>query len=315
MLGPPRASAPEGCGEPWSVSKVCQNQCVISLHPAVWLDHLNKIVTPRARLLVLPGLLQPRSNQQPSSKGLFAMSITNYPVGLELVVAFEPFSATLSLLSDHQLKFEIKEGPFRHSEVVDTHVVSLGNSVFAVSWKEATGATVTHVQDFDRGVIYSHATLTDGQFLRLTGSITVISQPGKTSDDRPTHNKALVLDAMTSLFQRRDVDAVDRLYAQTYIQHNPNIPQGRAALKALVAQLGDQVFYEPGLILAEGDFVAIHGRIRGWSETPQVVVDLFRVEDGKLAEHWDVLQDEVPMEIALTGISMFDPEESKRAPS
>lgn len=164
-------------------------------------------------------------------------------------------------------------------------------------------------------MIYSHATLADGQFLRMTGSITVISQTGGTSDDRPTHNKALVLDAMTSLFQRRNVEAVDRLYAQTYIQHNPNIPQGRAALKALVAQLSDQVFYEPGLILAEGAFVAIHGRIRGWSETPQVVVDLFRIEDGKLAEHWDVLQDEVPVEIALTGISMFDPEESERAPS
>lgn len=79
------------------------------------------------------------------------MSITNYPVGLELVVAFEPFSATLFLLSDRQLKFEIKEGPFRHSEVVDIDVISLGNSLFAVSWKEATGATVTHVQDFDRG--------------------------------------------------------------------------------------------------------------------------------------------------------------------
>jgi predicted SnoaL-like aldol condensation-catalyzing enzyme len=64
-----------------------------------------------------------------------------------------------------------------------------------------------------------------------------------------------------------------------------------------------------GIIVAEGDFVAIHGRIRGWADAPQVVVDIFRIEDGKLAEHWDVLQNEVPVTAALGGVSMFDPEE------
>ncbi|TDW20658.1 putative SnoaL-like aldol condensation-catalyzing enzyme [Rhizobium azibense] len=114
---------------------------------------------------------------------------------------------------------------------------------------------------------------------------------------------------MTSLFQRHDASAVERLYAADYIQHNPSIPQGRDALQALVAGLSQDVYYEPGLIVAEGDFVAIHGRIRGWSNGPQVMIDLFRVEDGKLAEHWDVLQDEVPVTAALGGVPMFDPEE------
>lgn len=122
-------------------------------------------------------------------------------------------------------------------------------------------------------------------------------------------HKALVLDAMSSLFQRHDASAVERLYAPNYIQHNPNIPQGRDALQSLVANLSQNVYYEPGLIVAEGDFVAIHGRIRGWADAPQVVIDIFRVEGGKLAEHWDVLQTEVPATSALGGISMFDPEE------
>jgi predicted SnoaL-like aldol condensation-catalyzing enzyme len=69
------------------------------------------------------------------------------------------------------------------------------------------------------------------------------------------------------------------------------------------------VHYEPGLIIAEGDLVAIHGRIRGWAEVPQVVVDIFRVEGGKLAEHWDVLQAEVLAVAGLAGLSMFDPKE------
>ena len=125
-------------------------------------------------------------------------------------------------------------------------------------------------------------------------------------------NKALVLDAMTSLFQRHDPDAVERLYASDYVQHNPDIPQGREALAKLVAQLPSAVFYEPGLIVAEGDFVAIHGRIRGWAPKTQIVVDIFRIQDGRLAEHWDVLQDEAPAEASSSGLAMFAADEGER---
>lgn len=235
------------------------------------------------------------------------MSIDSFPVGLEMHVSYPELQVNLTLLSVTQLKFEIKDGPFARTETVDIQVVPLGNSLFAVSWQEHDGATVTNVQDYDRGLIHSFATLPDGEFLRMTGTFTVTRPADRTSDERPHRNKALVLDAMTSLFQRHDTSAVERLYAADYIQHNPNIPQGRDALQALVAGLSPSVYYEPGLIIAEGDLVAIHGRIRGWADIPQVVVDIFRVEEGKLVEHWDVLQDEMP--VALGGISMFDPEE------
>lgn len=237
------------------------------------------------------------------------MSIDRFPIGLEMDVVYPNFQVSLTLLSETQLRFDIKEGPFARSEIVDTQVISLGNGIFAVSWQERDGATVTNIQDYDRGLIYSYATLPDGQFLRMTGTFSITRPANRTFDDRPQRNKALVLKAMISLFQHHDASAVERLYAANYIQHNPNIPQGRDALQALVADLPQSVYYEPGLIVAEGDFVAIHGRIHGWADAPQVVVDLFRVEGGKLAEHWDVLQDEVPVTAALGGISMFDPKE------
>lgn len=242
------------------------------------------------------------------------MSRDPYPVGLEFEATFAAFRATLTLISDTRLKFEIKEGPFAHSEVVDIQVTPLGGGLFLVSWQEDSGATVTHVQDFDRGLIHSQATLPDGRFLRMTGPITIIRPADATSDDRPARNKALVLEAMTGLFQRRDASLVERFYAADYIQHNPDIPQGRDALAGLVEQLTDDVWYEPGLIVAEGDLVAIHGRIRGWAETPQIVVDLFRVEAGRLAEHWDVLQDERPVVAGRTDLAMFHPDEAKRGP-
>lgn len=204
------------------------------------------------------------------------MSMDRFPAGLEMDVIYPNFLVSLTLMSTSQLKFEIKEGPFARTEVVDIQVVPLGNGIFAVSWQEKDGATVTNVQDYDRGVIHSFATLPDGQFLRMTGTFAVTRLADRIADDRPQSNKALVLDAMTSLFQRHDASAVERLYSDDYIQHNPDIPQGRDALQGLVETLSPSVYYEPGLIIAEGDFVAIHGRIRGWADEPQVVVDIFR---------------------------------------
>jgi predicted SnoaL-like aldol condensation-catalyzing enzyme len=240
------------------------------------------------------------------------LSIDNYPVGMEMDVTYPNFKVSLSIISTKQLRFEIKEGPLAHVEVVDIHVVPLGNSLFAVSWREETGATVTNVQDYDRGLIHSHATLPGGEFLRMSGTVAVTRPADHFTDEKPTRNKALVYEAMISLFQRRDASAVDRYYAPNYVQHNPNIPQGRDALRALVTTLPAEVYYEPGLTVADGNFVAIHGRIRGWAETIQVVVDLFRIEDGKLAEHWDVLQDEVSPDKTMGGPAMFDPTEAER---
>ena len=237
------------------------------------------------------------------------MSVERFPVGIEIDVAYPNFKVSIRLLSATQLEFQIKEGPFARTEIVDLHVVPLGNSIFAVSWQEKDGATVTNVQDYDRGLIHSHATLASGQFLRMTGTFVVKRPAERILDDRPQHNKALVREAMIALFQRRDASAVERFYAPDYVQHNPHIPQGRGALRELVAGLSDAVYYEPGLIVAEGDLVAIHGRIRGWADAPQVVIDLFRIEGGKLAEHWDVLQDEVPLTAALGGAAMFDADE------
>lgn len=240
------------------------------------------------------------------------MNETGFPVGLEMDVSYPSFQVTLTLLSITQLRFEIKEGPFARTETVDIKVVPIGNSIFAVSWQEESGATVTNVQDYDRNLVFSFATLPDGQFMRMTGTMAITRPANRSSDDRPQRNKALVLEAMTSLFQRRDTSAVERLYAEDYIQHNPTMPQGRDALQAIVSQLPEHVYYEPGLVVAGDNLVAIHGRIRGWAEEPLIAIDIFRIEDGKLAEHWDVLQSEVASKAADSGIAMFDPEEAMR---
>lgn len=240
------------------------------------------------------------------------MSMDYFPIGLKVEVSYPDFKVDVTLLSDSQLKLEIREGPFARIETVDIYVIPLGNSIFAVSWREKDGATVTNVQDYDRLRVYSCTTLPDGRFLRRAGNFTITRAADQVLDNQPHRNKALVLEAMNALFQRRDASAVQRYYVPGYIQHNPVIPQGRDALKNLVADLPRDIYYEPGLIVAEGDLVAIHGRIHGWSEIPQIAADLFRIEDGRLAEHWNVLQNEVPSNSAPGRVPMFDPDERLR---
>ncbi|MEU8824881.1 nuclear transport factor 2 family protein [Streptomyces sp. NPDC048636] len=120
-----------------------------------------------------------------------------------------------------------------------------------------------------------------------------------------SNNGELVRNALTALFVNRDTSAVERYWSESYLQHNPEMPDARDHLAGIVAALGDDFRYEPGLVVAEGDYVTIHGRYTGWAEKPLLAVDIFRIEDGKIAEHWDVLQEEVPAEATKSGRSMF----------
>lgn len=105
-------------------------------------------------------------------------------------------------------------------------------------------------------------------------------------------NSQAVLAAMTGLFVDRDVSVIEQYWDETYLQHNPDIPDGRDDLAGIVAGLSDGFSYEPGMVVGEGDLVMIHGRYTGWAPEVRVAVDIFRLEDGKIVEHWDVMQGE-----------------------
>ena len=119
-------------------------------------------------------------------------------------------------------------------------------------------------------------------------------------------NKKLVSDAMHELFVTRDAEKAVRLYfGSPYHQHNPMIPDGAEDLPKIVASLPANFKYEPGIIVADGEFVMIHGLYTGWGPKPLVTVDIFRVKNGKLVEHWDVMQENVPASQTKSGRPMF----------
>ena len=243
------------------------------------------------------------------------MSSSRFPVGLEMDVSYPDFHVRLTLLSVTQLRFEIREGPFAKTDIVDIQVVPLGNGMFAVSWKERDGATVTNVQDYDRGL---------GALVRDAARRSV-SAHVRHIHDHPTCGSCLGRSPAAqqgagargddfALFQRHDV--VGRgapLRAGVHPAQPRDSTRSQTRCVSLVANLSQAVFYEPGLIVAEGDLVAIHGRIRGWADTPQVVVDLFRDRGRQARRALGCVAERGAVDgSAIGGISMFDPDEAER---
>ena len=119
-------------------------------------------------------------------------------------------------------------------------------------------------------------------------------------------NKALVLKAFDTLFNKRDYVAAERYWSPNYIQHSAHIEPGREGLFNLVKSSPPTLKYEPGTIVADGDFVIVHGRFSGFGQPVNwIAADILRIEDGLLVEHWDVIQDEVTEEQSKSGMPMF----------
>jgi hypothetical protein len=98
----------------------------------------------------------------------------------------------------------------------------------------------------------------------------------------PEQNKALVLEAFDTLFNKRD------------------------GLFNLIKSLPPTLKYEPGTIVAEGDIVIVHGRFSGFGAPVNwIAADIVRIQNGILAEHWDVIQDEKTEEQSISKRPMF----------
>jgi len=118
-------------------------------------------------------------------------------------------------------------------------------------------------------------------------------------------NLDMVLEWWRVVIDARHLDQAPKYQAEDYIQHNPAIPNGPRAIAGFIAGLDKDFSYEPGMVVAEGDLVMVHGRYVGFGPKPMIAVDIFRVANGKLAEHWDVLQEEVPASTTASGNPMF----------
>src|SRR5881628_928737 len=119
-------------------------------------------------------------------------------------------------------------------------------------------------------------------------------------------NKALVLEAFDTLFNKRDYAAAEKFWSPHYIQHSAHIAPGRVGLFNLIKSIPPTLKYEPGTIVAEGDLVIVHGRFSGFGQPVNwIAADIVRIKNGVLVEHCDVIQDEATEEQSKSGQPMF----------
>ena len=122
----------------------------------------------------------------------------------------------------------------------------------------------------------------------------------------PEQNKALVLEAFDTLFNKRDYATAEGFWSPNYVQHSAHIEPGREGLFNLIKASPASLKYELGVIVAGGEFVIAHGRFSGlglpWN---WIAADVVRIADGVLAEHWDVIEDEANRVESKSGLPMF----------
>ena len=119
------------------------------------------------------------------------------------------------------------------------------------------------------------------------------------------NNSQIISDYMRAVFVERDLAKAETFFGPTKTEHNPGMPNGHDVIRRLVTNFPEDLVYEQDLVAETGNHVMVHGRYSGWEGKTMIAVDVFRLEDGKVVEHWDVMQEEVPAEKSVSGNAMF----------
>jgi predicted SnoaL-like aldol condensation-catalyzing enzyme len=126
------------------------------------------------------------------------------------------------------------------------------------------------------------------------------------SESREAKNKAIVLEAFETLFDKRDYRAAERYWSPDYVQHCAHIAPGRKGLFSLIRGIPPTLKYEPGTVVARGRFRDRARAIFGFGQPLNwIVADIVRIKDGVLVEPGDAIQDEATREQSKSGAPMF----------
>ena len=141
-----------------------------------------------------------------------------------------------------------------------------------------------------------------GLIVVLLSMLTLAVSPAAADDaDRLAANKKTVLEFYDAGLNRKDFDAAAKFFGSRYVQHNPTAPDGIEGFKAFLNFLREKFPDSRSEIkrsFAEGDYVILHVHsVRDPGSRGRAIVDIFKLEDGKIVEHWDVIQ-EIPAEMA-----------------
>ena len=129
-----------------------------------------------------------------------------------------------------------------------------------------------------------------------------MSTAGKTT---PEQNKAIVLKAFDTLFNRHNYEEAADFWSTNYLQHSAHIPPGRDGLFGLVRSLPGPCATRTAPLWPKATTSSSRAASAIGTPTALITVDIVRIENGKLAEHWDVWQDEATQANFKSGLPMF----------
>lgn len=132
--------------------------------------------------------------------------------------------------------------------------------------------------------------------LILAAVVTIVtSAPAATDSARLEANKEVALAFYDAAINKKDFEAASKYLGRHYKQHNPTAADGAEGLKSFIEFLKARFPNQRGevkRVIAEGDLVMLHVHSTRGDDTPgRAIVDIFRVENGKIVQHWDVIQD------------------------
>jgi len=114
------------------------------------------------------------------------------------------------------------------------------------------------------------------------------------SSDREEQNKKVVVDFYDKALNQKDFEAASKHFGPGYTQHNPNALDGSEGFKAFIQFLKEKFpasKSEIKRVFADGDYVIVHVHaVREPGTRGNAIIDIFRLENGKIVEHWDVVQ-------------------------
>jgi len=141
----------------------------------------------------------------------------------------------------------------------------------------------------------------------IIAAIAFVAPLAFASPNQTEINKQNVTEFYDKAINQKDFAAAEKYLGDTYTQHNPNVTDGKEGLKALIQYLRDNypnAHSEFVRVFAEGDYVIVHVHsLREPNTRGRAIFDLFRLENGKIVEHWDAVQD-VP-ETSVNSNGMF----------